>query len=102
MPSKQAPTHQKAADSPTAAQGTTSPPTAVRRPAPSNQALVKLFRLARSSVSLPENLSVSSPDDPAEREAERVAAEIMRMPDDAIPVKTAVPAPIVQRKCAAC
>ncbi|WP_020476544.1 eCIS core domain-containing protein [Zavarzinella formosa] len=59
--------------------------------------MANLFRLARTSAAPPPstNLTISSPTDPAELEAERIAAQVMRM---SAPTST----PIVQRKCAAC
>ncbi len=58
----------------------------------SNRAMASLFRLARSSAAPPSSyLTISSPTDPAERQAERIASEVMRMP-----------APLLNRACADC
>lgn len=68
-----------------------------------NRSMAKLFRSARSSAPPPPGLAISSPNDPAELEADRIAAEVMRMPDDAAPaVARSVSSLAVQRKCAAC
>lgn len=45
----------------------------------------------RLALGIQAKLTVGAPDDPFEREADRVAATVMRMPE-----------PVVQRKCAAC
>ncbi|HKH47026.1 MAG TPA: hypothetical protein VKM72_20405 [Thermoanaerobaculia bacterium] len=45
----------------------------------------------RSALGVQPKLAVGAPLDPAEAEADRVAAAVMRMPE-----------PAVQRKCAAC
>jgi hypothetical protein len=45
---------------------------------------------------------VSSPNDPAEREAEEVAAKVMRMPEGAVPMKIRTAPPNIHRKCSAC
>ncbi len=58
--------------------------------------MANLFRLARSSAAPPppsSNLNISSPTEPAELEAERIAGAVMRMP---------APAPVLHRACAAC
>lgn len=62
---------------------------------PSNRSLASLFRLARSAASPPptDQLIISSPTDPEELEAERIAGEVMSMP---------VPSATLHRKCAAC
>lgn len=46
-----------------------------------------MFRLARSSAAPPpaSNLTISSPTDPTELDAERIAGEVMRMPTPAAP-----------------
>lgn len=73
------------------------------RPLPGNQGMLKLLRMASGSAPPADGLKVSSPDDPAEREAERVAAEVMRMPDNGAVAATSSTSPvIVRRKCAAC
>lgn len=63
----------------------------------SNQALAKLFRLARVPATPPmtDGLKVSSPTDPAEREAEMVADEVLGTPSVSAGIE-------IQRKCAAC
>ena len=68
----------------------------------SNRVLAKLFRSASSVGSAQNNLTVSSPNDPAEREAEQVAAEVMRMPEEAVPTKIGTAPPHIHRKCSAC
>jgi hypothetical protein len=47
-------------------------------------------------------LRIGAPDSPEEREADRVAAEVMRMPDGAGPVAIGSYSPVLHRKCAAC
>jgi hypothetical protein len=63
---------------------------------------------ASAGSAAPGQLSISHPGDAAEREAERVAAAIMRMPEpgsppsgNASPVRSTSP-PVVQRRCAHC
>ena len=70
----------------------------------SNRALARMFRSAGSgSRRAPQALPVAPPDDLAEREAERVAGEVMRMPAGGAAAATASSSPpAVQRKCAAC
>ncbi len=68
----------------------------------SNRALAKLFRSVSSGGSISGNLTISSPTDPAELEAERIAAEVMRMPEDASPQSIGSSSPALNRKCAAC
>src|SRR5262245_29669104 len=54
---------------------------------------------------LQAKLTVSAPDDPFEREADRVADEVMRMPDPAVGAVGHTPSaapPVMQRMCAAC
>ncbi|WP_084760695.1 eCIS core domain-containing protein [Zavarzinella formosa] len=62
--------------------------------AASNRSLAKLFRMASSQTPVRSPLPVSSPGDPEEREAVRVASAIMRMP--------AGTPPVIQRTCATC
>lgn len=72
---------------------------AARERVPPGKAVAATRSPTRLSPLSPENaflrvqpkLAVSAPDDPFEHEADRVAAAVMRMP-----------APAVQRKCAAC
>jgi hypothetical protein len=47
-------------------------------------------------------LKIGAVDDPAEREADRVADQVMRMPDAALAATVAGPARTVQRACAEC
>ncbi len=69
----------------------------------SNRSLAKLFRKASSSAPSASNLRICSPDDPAEREAERVAAEVMRMPEVGIVLPTTgIASATIHRKCASC
>jgi hypothetical protein len=86
---------------------------------PSNRAMVQLFRLVRENERprdprptvvqtltrprLQAKLTISQPDDEYEREADRVADEVMRMPEEATAtiLRSATPT-AVQRKCAAC
>ena len=52
---------------------------------------------------LQRKLSVGSPDDPLEQEADNMADRVMRMPEPFIREKTVInTATVVQRKCAAC
>jgi len=48
------------------------------------------------------SLRIGAPDAPEEREADRIAAEVMRMPDDAVPRSIGTSSPALHRKCAAC
>lgn len=48
------------------------------------------------------SLRIGAPDTPEEREADRVAAAVMRMPDGAIPRLIGPGSPTLHRKCAAC
>lgn len=56
----------------------------------------------------PGQLSISHPDDASEREAEQVAAAVMRMPEPTpqrsinSPSIRGTPAPLIQRRCAQC
>jgi hypothetical protein len=47
-------------------------------------------------------LKIGAVDDPAEREADRVADQVMRMPDTGLTTMAAAPGKTVQRACAAC
>ncbi len=69
-------------------------------PAAGNQALQRLL-LARG---VQAKLTVSQPGDPWEREADRVADQVTRMPEPggAGPAITPLAAPRVERKCAEC
>src|SRR5271166_279145 len=49
---------------------------------------------------LQPKLAIGSVDDPLEHEADRVAEQVMRMPDPTLPISPS--APQVSRKCAAC
>jgi hypothetical protein len=71
---------------------------AVPRSVGSNRALTRLFRLARSG-GWPPALTITPPA--AEREADRVAAEVMRPVGGAVSVVPASPA-AVHRKCPTC
>jgi hypothetical protein len=62
-----------------------------------NQAALR--RLSRTAPRLQPKLTVGAVDDPLEVEADRVADQVMRMPDPAL--STASPAAL-QRKCAGC
>ena len=71
-----------------------------------NQAMLR--HLSRTSVRLQPKLQVGTVDDPLEAEADRVADQVMRMPDAALP-DTALSNPSaangsnsLHRKCAAC
>jgi hypothetical protein len=64
--------------------------------------LAKLFRSVSSPGPVSGNLSISSPTDPAELEADRIAAQVMRMPEDAVPRSIGSASPALHRKCAAC
>lgn len=48
------------------------------------------------------SLRIGSPDSPEELEADRVAAKVMRMPDNAMPPSIGLSSPTLHRKCAAC
>jgi hypothetical protein len=62
----------------------------------SNQALARLFRTAGAGAPPPSpGLAIAPPDDTAEREADRVAGEVMRTPAGGS-------SSVVQRKCAGC
>jgi hypothetical protein len=61
-----------------------------------NQAVLAMLR----SGALQAKLSVGAVDDPLEHEADRVADQVMRMPDPALSVQSAPPQ--ISRKCAAC
>ena len=61
-----------------------------------NQAVLSLLR----SGAIQAKLEVGSVDDPLEHEADRVADQVMRMPDPARSISIAPPQ--VSRKCAAC
>jgi hypothetical protein len=61
-----------------------------------NQAVLAMLR----SGALQAKLSVGAVDDPLEHEADRVADQVMRMPDPALTVQSAPPQ--ISRKCAAC
>src|SRR5438128_1193108 len=50
---------------------------------------------------LQAKLTVGHPDDPLEREADDVAEQVMRMPDESVSTQGMSP-PAVQRKCAEC
>jgi hypothetical protein len=63
-----------------------------------NQALLR--RLSPAPVGVQAKLEIGAVDDPLEREADRVADQVMRMPDPA-PAVSAAPLQI-SRKCAAC
>lgn len=103
MASKAPPTSQKANSPPVVETGARVPPIVAQAAGGSNRSLAKLFRMASSVAPVASNLRISSPDDPAEREAERVAAEVMRMPDDAIVALTNTVQPAaIHRKCVAC
>ena len=56
--------------------------------------------LALNSVRVQTKLAVSQPDDPHEREADRVAEQVMRMADPVVQANHA--GPTIQRKCAPC
>ena len=60
--------------------------------------------LALSPVGLQAKLAVSQPDDPYEREADRVAESVMRMavPQAASPLSFSHSSGLAQRKCASC
>ncbi len=109
------------ATAPKAPSGPVAVPTVANAPpSRSNRGMASLFRLARSSAAPPptSNLTISSPTDPAELEAERIAGEVMRMPtpagpppppstrDDEDPQRVrrqiAPAAPVLHRACAAC
>ncbi len=61
-----------------------------------NQAVLSLLR----SGAIQAKLAVGAVDDPLEHEADRVADQVMRMPDPALVVSSAPPQ--ISRKCAAC
>jgi nucleoid-associated protein YgaU len=67
-----------------------------------------LHRIQRSggnsavSGLIQRKLRIGAPDSPEEREADRVAAEVMRMPAGAGPVAIGSYSPVLRRKCAAC
>ena len=63
-----------------------------------NRAVTKL--LQSGSLRLQPKLAIGPVNDPLEHEADRVADEVMRMPDPAL--STGARAPQVRRKCAAC
>lgn len=76
-------------ESPTAAPttpATAARPSAAPRLSRGNRTLGKLLRLARTPPQELTGLKISSPNDVEEREAERVADEVMRMPSSAQPV----------------
>ncbi len=95
MADKVAPVAQKQTAPPAPAGPVRTPLFAGPIPYRSNRGMANLFRLARSSAVQPpaSNLTISSPNEPAELEAERIAGEVMRMP---------APAPVLHRACAAC
>src|ERR1700730_5491172 len=61
---------------------------------------------AQLALSIQPKLAISAPDDPFEREADRVADQVMRMPDRPPaaerPVVSSAPEGKAKRKCAAC
>ena len=97
MATKDAPKLRRAGNPPLAMAASRSTPAFGRERPTSNRAMADLFRLARTAGPSPRSssLRVSSPGEPAEIEAERVAGEVMRMPDPAAN-------PVLRRKCAAC
>src|SRR5262245_45225373 len=100
MASKQPPQATKDTGAPIADTGVMVP--AARALAAWNRALAKLFRLARAgpepSPTATPGLRISSPNDPQEREADRIASQVMRMPAQVAGGRAA--ATIVQWKCA--
>jgi nucleoid-associated protein YgaU len=74
-------------------------------PGVSGHPMHRLHRSAgNSAVSgvIQRKLQIGAPDTPEEREADRVAEQIMRMPDGAGPVAIGSSASVLHRKCAAC
>jgi hypothetical protein len=59
------------------------------------------LQAAPASPTIQPKLEVSAGDDPLEHEADRVANQVMRMPDQEVSVKS-VPSPQLHRKCAEC
>lgn len=64
-----------------------------------NQAVLRM--LSRSRPSIQPKLVVNQPGDQYEQEADRVAEQVMRMPDP-VPHATTSASNVLQRKCAAC
>jgi hypothetical protein len=63
--------------------------------------LPEVRRIA-NAPSIQTKLAVGAANDPAEDEADRVAGQVMRMPDTDEPVRIGPAAPAVQRACADC
>jgi hypothetical protein len=118
MASKELPKPQKAESSRVAAAPEAPMRIAEPRIGPSNQAMIRLFRMVRedSTARAPgpavtplqqprvqAKLTINQPGDIYEQEADRIADEVMRMPDAApAAVSRSTSAATVQRKCAAC
>jgi hypothetical protein len=118
MASKELPKPQKAKNS----RAAPAPESLVSITAPrfrtSNQAMIKLFRMVGQDsaadrpattqvASLPQpklqtKITINQPGDVHEKEADRVASEVMRMPEEAVPVTAGKPSATVRRKCGAC
>ena len=83
-------------------------PAATRRHGfPGNQAMLRTQAptAGRGVPGIQAKLRVGAVDDPSEREADRIADQIMRMPNPSIaatPVLGAADGPLIRRKCAAC
>jgi hypothetical protein len=62
-----------------------------------SRVVISPLQIQRSS-----HLTVSQPDDACEMEADRVADQVMRMPDSVADLSPAVSQPQISRQCAAC
>src|SRR5215472_4048044 len=74
-------------------------PPSTQWPALGNQAALRTLRAPPAPV-MQRKLEVGRADDPLEHEADRVAEQVMRMPDPDVSVRPA--SPQLSRKCAAC